>query len=147
MKLSAEQHTAMVQLLTESLNGISDEAQATKLSEQFEAVAKQLSESGVTNAPVIQLTGSSLTEDDVKRILSEQATAATAAEQAKKEKLATKVKLFTDAIDKAEGLSDDVKKELKEASALISVDMSDEQITNWLRIRSRMVTRRWFLSS
>lgn len=129
MKLSAEQHTAMVQLLTESLNGISDEAQATKLSEQFEAVAKQLSESGVTNAPVIQLTGSSLTEDDVKRILSEQATAATAAEQAKKEKLAAKVKLFTDAIDKAEGLSDDVKKELKEASALISVDMSDEQIT------------------
>uniref|UniRef100_UPI003F588533 hypothetical protein n=1 Tax=Vibrio cholerae TaxID=666 RepID=UPI003F588533 len=39
------------------------------------------------------------------------------------------MKLFTDAIDKAEGLSDDVKKELKEASALISVDMSDEQIT------------------
>ncbi|EKA4516947.1 hypothetical protein OLI59_000640 [Vibrio cholerae] len=129
MKLSAEQHTAMVQLLTESLNGISDEAQATKLSEQFEAVAKQLSESGVTNAPVIQLTGSSLTEDDVKRILSEQATAATAAEQAKKDKLAAKVKLFTDAIDQAEGLSDEVKKELKEASALISVDMSDEQIT------------------
>ncbi|MES1384037.1 hypothetical protein ABUU23_19760, partial [Vibrio cholerae] len=31
--------------------------------------------------------------------------------------------------DQAEGLSDEVKKELKEASALISVDMSDEQIT------------------
>lgn len=85
MKLSAEQHTAMVQLLTESLNGISDEAQATKLSEQFEAVAKQLSESGVTNAPVIQLTGSSLTEDDVKRILSEQATAATPLNKRKRE--------------------------------------------------------------
>ncbi len=32
-------------------------------------------------------------------------------------------------IDIAEGLSDEVKKELKETSALISVDMSDEQVT------------------
>ncbi|HAS6270556.1 hypothetical protein [Vibrio vulnificus] len=129
MKLSAEQHTAMVKLLTDSLSGISDETQATKLSEQFEGVAMQLSESGNSAVPVINLTGGSLSEADVLRILGEQASK-TAQEQAEKQqKLTAKVKIFTEAIDKAEGLSDEVKKELKEASALISVDMSDEQIT------------------
>lgn len=129
LKLSAEQHTAMVKLLTDSLTGISDEAQAKVLSEQIEGVAKQLSESGTTNIPIIQLSGGSLSEDDVKRILSEQTQASALALQQQQEKLAGKVKIFTDAIDKADGLSDDVKTELKEASDLITVEMTDEQVT------------------
>lgn len=129
LKLSAEQHAAMVQLFKDSLTGVSDEAAATKLREQIEGVAKQLAESGTTSAPVINLNGGNLTQEDVVRILGEQQTkqAQQQADQAKK--LAEKVKIFTDAIDAAEGLSDDVKTELKEAKDLITVEMSDLQVT------------------
>ncbi|CAM2799507.1 hypothetical protein [Vibrio diazotrophicus] len=128
-KLSAEQHTAMVKLLTDSLTGISDEAQAKVLSEQIEGIAKQLSESGNSSVPVINLNGGSLSEADVVRILSEQAAKSLQAQADAKQKLDAKVKIFTEAIDKAEGLSDEVKKELKETQDLITVEMSDEQVT------------------
>ncbi|SIO94653.1 hypothetical protein [Vibrio spartinae] len=129
LKLSEKQHSALVKLLTDSLNGVSDEAQAKALSEQISGVAKQLSESGVPDTPVIHLNGGGLSQDDVIRILGEQAEATEKARQEAATKLAEKVKLFTDAIDKAEGLSDEVKKELKETSELISTEMSDEQVT------------------
>lgn len=129
LKLSAEQHTAMVKLLTDSLIGISDETQAKALSEQIEGIAKQLSESGSPAVPEIKLSGVSLSEDDVVRILGEQSTKAAQALAEKQQKLDAKVKIFTDAIDKAEGLSDEVKKELKETQDLITAEMSDEQVT------------------
>ncbi|MCM0151666.1 hypothetical protein KCN56_24230, partial [Photobacterium galatheae] len=128
LKLSAEQHTAMVQLLKDSLTGVSDEAAATKLREQIEGVAKQLSESGNTSAPVINLNGGNLTQEDVVRILAEQQTAAEKEKADQAKKLTDKVKIFTDAIDAAEGLSDEVKTELKEAKDLISAEMSDDQV-------------------
>ncbi|MEI8634726.1 hypothetical protein P4S72_27175 [Vibrio sp. PP-XX7] len=129
LKLSAEQHSAMVQLLKDSLNGVSDETQAKALSEQIAGVAKQLAESGVPDAPVINLNGGGLSQDDVIRILGEQSAAADKAKQEAETKLAEKVKLFTDAIDQADGLSDEVKKELKEAVDLITAEMSDAQVT------------------
>ncbi|WP_299017470.1 hypothetical protein [uncultured Photobacterium sp.] len=129
LKLSAQQHDAMVQLFKDSLNGISDEAAATKLREQIEGVAKQLSESGQSEAPEINLSGGGLSQEDVVRILAEQNTAAEKAKQDQATKLAAKVKIFTDTIDGAEGLSDEVKVELKEAKDLITVEMTDEQVT------------------
>ncbi|KFA98787.1 hypothetical protein [Vibrio sp. ER1A] len=129
LKLTTEQHTAMVKLLTDSLNGVSDETTAKALSEQIEGVAKQLSEMGTRDLPTINLNGGSLSEDDVVRILNERATKAEQAKAELKQKLDTKVKIFTDAVDAAEGLSDDVKKELKEAQDLITVEMTDEQVT------------------
>ena len=127
-KLTAEQHSAMVKLLSDSLAGVSDETTAKVLSEQVEVVAKQLSESGSTETPTINLNGGGLSESDVVRILGEQdmKTKQKLAEQ--QQKLAAKVKIFTDAIEAADGLSDDVKKELKESSDLISTDMTEDQI-------------------
>lgn len=74
LKLSAEQHDAMVKLLTDSLNGVSEEVSATQLREQIEGVAKQLSESGHSETPVINLNGGGLSQEDVVRILAEQRT-------------------------------------------------------------------------
>ncbi|AYV20500.1 hypothetical protein [Vibrio mediterranei] len=129
LKLTAEQHTAMVKLLTDSLNGVSEEEKAKSLSDQVLDTAKLLSASGTTDTPVINLNGGSLTEEDVVRILGEQATKTATAQAEQQQKLEARVKIFTDAIDNAEGLSDDIKKELKEAKDLITTEMTEEQVT------------------
>ncbi len=129
LKLSTEQHDAMVKLLTGSLNGVSEEPEAQKLSDQIEVVAKQLAELPTETPVNISLSQSGLDKDAVIKLLADfQADQAKAVTDAQA-KLDSKVKLFTEAIDKAEGLTDEVKKELKEASDLISGGMSDEQVT------------------
>lgn len=129
LKLSASQHDAMVKLFTDSIVGVSEEGAAKKLQEQIETVAKQLSESSTQEAPVINLNGGGLSQEDVVRILSEQQELASTAAKEHGDKLSAKVKLFNDAIEAAEGLCDDVKKTLKEASILITADMSEDQVT------------------
>lgn len=73
-----------------------------------------------------------LTEDDIKRVLAQ----ADVEKAEKTRKLAEsrdgKVKLFTDALDKAEGLknlSETTRTELGKAAELITADMSDAQVT------------------
>lgn len=129
LKLSAEQHDAMVKLFSDAIVGVSDEGVAKKLQEQIQAVATQLSEKETSDVPVINLNSVGLSQEDVVRILAEQQDVLTKAANEQAEKQSSRVKLFNDLIDAAEGLSDDVKITLKESVDLVTADMSDEQVT------------------
>lgn len=127
-----EQIITTYQLAAKNLGD--DEAQHTPLIDQFEQVGKQLAEqlksSGDHPAPIsIQLSQpNGLTQQDIETLLDQREKQRTDNAKALAEQLQTKRKRFTDAIDAAEGLDDNITTTLLAAAELISAEMSDEQI-------------------
>ena len=127
-----------------AVKGFSDEAQAKALMESFEATGQQLAEQ-LQNVPAeqtIKLDFSSLegvvaggehkglSEDDVKKLMADMQAADDKKKKELQETRDNLVKVFTDAIDNAEGLkqlTEEQRNELKEASDLITADMTEEQ--------------------
>ncbi len=75
--------------------------------------------------------GKTLTEDDIKRVMAQSETERADKTRKLAESRDGKVKLFTDALDKAEGLknlSESTRKELGKAADLITAEMTDEQV-------------------
>lgn len=123
-----------------------DKAKLELLFGHFEGAGKQLAEAIAampTGAHTIKLDfagletalkgagGKTLSEDDIKRVLAEQEAERENKTKQLAETKAAKVKLFTDALDKAEGLkslSEDARKELAAAGEIISAEMSEEQV-------------------
>lgn len=111
-----------------------DQPALEALATQFEGIGKHLAEAGKGGEP-LQITvntaapaGKTLSEDDVRKILSDAAT--TQAADAKKlaETKAARVKVFTDAIDGAKGLSEATREQLKRAQDLVTPEMTDDQV-------------------
>ncbi len=133
MKLSEEQIVAILNTFKLAAGENPEEAHLGVLLSSFEATGKQLAEAIAANPGAkIELSlpnNDGLTADDVNDAVAK--ALAERDDKAKKlaETKAAKVKLFSDTINAAEGLSDEVKKELCESgSDLIGDNLTDEQV-------------------
>lgn len=102
------------------------------LVDQFDGIAKQLAESGSTAPITLSVAapaGKMLSESDITALLDAREKARTDAATKLATDKAAKVKLFSDAIAAATGLSDDTRKQLGEnVEGLITGEMSDAQV-------------------
>lgn len=121
---------------TASKNLGEDQTAHQQLHDQLLGMAKTLSEEHqkAPEAPIVitlaapaAAAAKLLTEDDVRKMLADDRKKNE--DDAKKlgETKAARVKVFTDLVDAATGLSDGTKAEVKKASELITADMSDDQ--------------------
>ncbi len=142
-KLSEAAIAAIVASYETAAKNLGEDAKAHEtLIDQLDEAAKQLSESGAGGGAPINITiaaptpaktdgddaGKTLSADDVRKILSEAEAARTADAKKLSDAKETRVKIFTDAIDGAKGLSEPTRVELKKASDLITGEMSDDQV-------------------
>jgi len=114
----------------DALDGLftSFESTGKKLAEQIGSNVVTLS----INTPTVGAGGKLLSEDDVKRLLSEDRTKRDTEAKTLSEKLSTNTALFTKLLAEAEGikaLDDDAQKALSSAVDLITAEMSAEQVT------------------
>lgn len=115
-----------------------DETVAKALCESFVTAGKNLSAEIAKAAPGAAITvqlaipdnlKSGMTEPEVKALMERLAADQSTAAKKLAETLDGKVKLLTDTINAAQGLDDDLKKELAESvKDLVTADMSDDQI-------------------
>jgi hypothetical protein len=121
----------------ESAKALGEDENALKaLADNLGEAGKQLSEQiGSDDKPVqinlgeISTGGQGLSKEDVQKLLQEERDAENRRLQEQKQALETNQKAFTDALDAAEGLSDETRKELKDQGLeLITGDMSAEQV-------------------
>lgn len=126
-----------------AVKNVTDEEHAKSLYQAFEKTGVQLAEQtkDLPAEQTIKLDFSGLqaqdqghkglSEDDVRKLLAADREAAAKADGERKQKRETLVKVFTDAMDAAEGLkqlSDDQRKALDEAAELITPDMTEDQV-------------------
>lgn len=117
-----------------------DETVAKALCESFATAGKNLSEEIAKAAPGAAITvqlaipdglKSGMSEADVKKLMETMAADQASAAKKLTETLDGKVKLLTDTINAAQGLNDDLKKELTESvKDLVTADMTDDKVKN-----------------
>lgn len=132
-KLSEAHTTIIVGAYEAAAKNLGEDDKAHEaLVNQFDGIAKQLAESGNTAPITLSVNapdGKMLSEADITKLLDDRETArVTAATKLATDK-AAKVKLFSDAIAAATGLSDDTRKQLGEnVDGLITGEMTDAQV-------------------
>lgn len=133
LKLADAVVLSLAEAAEKALGPITDQAAAQAVIAAFEASGKQLAEQ--IGDKVIKLDisvpnlAAGLTEAQVKKLMEDQTKAAADAAKQLAETRAAKVKLLTDAITAAQGLTDDLKKELSESVAdLVTEGMTDDQV-------------------
>lgn len=104
----------------------SDDAGHDALLASFEAAVTTLSEQRANAGPVNLTVG--LTADDVKKLLAEAQTAQATEAKRLADATAANVKLFTDALGEAKGLSEETRKELAKGVELVTANLSPEQV-------------------
>lgn len=137
LKLSEATITSILAAAKEAAKNLGEDAAALKaLSENFLAAGKSLAESGNAEKP-IQITvnapaaggGKVLSEEDVRKLLAEEATKRETEAKKLADTKAARVKVFTDAIEAAaKTLSEDTRKELAAAADLITAEMTEDQV-------------------
>jgi hypothetical protein len=109
-----------------------DEAALKALVDSFDNVGKQLAEAGATGAITLSVqapAGKMLSEADITKLLDEREAARVAAATKLATDKAAKVKLFSDTLTAATGLSEDTRKLLSaNVDGLITGEMSDAQV-------------------
>jgi len=135
MKLSEDNQALFHSKAEAAVKELTDEKQAKAVIQSFEDAAKALAEAGNGDKSVtINLSapstaaGSPLTEEQVIALVDKREKDAAKKLAEQKQKKDNLVQKFNDAIDADKGLSDDVKKELKETASLINENMTEDQV-------------------
>lgn len=130
-KLSESVVQSLTAAATKALESVTDEAQAKLLLASFETTGKQLAEQ-IGSAPAtitLSMPGTSITAEDVKRLLAEETTRLAEASRQLAAKRDTNVKVLTDAIAAVKDFDEGLRKELTESVAdLVTADMTAEQV-------------------
>ncbi len=134
MKLSEETIKSICAAYEAAAKNLGEDAEAHKgLVDQLTATGKTLAEAGHNGPVTLNITapaGKMLSEADITKLLDEREAARVAAATKLATDKAAKVKLFSDAIAAAAGLSEDTRKTLGEnVDGLITGDMTDAQVT------------------
>ncbi|AWL12819.1 hypothetical protein HMF8227_02367 [Saliniradius amylolyticus] len=128
-KLTEQQASQIIAMAEQALENEKDETRAKAFVEKLEDTAKSLSESGNQGPVSFSLNQTGLDEAGVKKLFQQLQDEQAKTAKQQKEALDARVKQFNEAIDKAEGLDDSVRTELKKTAELISADMSEAQVT------------------
>jgi len=114
----------------ESLKTVTDQNVADAVISLLENTAEQCVGKAADQIGDIKLSlnASGLSEDDIIKLIAKQQASAADSAAEKKAKLTANIKLFTDAIDAADGIDDEIKLKLKEAKDLITADISEDHI-------------------
>ncbi len=131
-KLSAAAIDSLMGLAEAQIKALAadDEAGMLKVVAQFEEAGQRLAEAiGAAPATVtLAMPASGLTAEDVRKLLAEERQAQAAAQQARDEALAANRAAFAKVLAEAQGLDEDMKRELTEsAMELVTAEMSTEQ--------------------
>lgn len=137
-KLSEVQRKAFADQAAKALEGIADEETAKRIVAAFEAGAVQLAELAPPEDVTVKidLTGltpaggaKTLSEDDVKRLMGEEAKRLAEAHAAGEATVAARRKILSDAIDAVKDFDDGLKRQLSEAvQDLVGANLTDEQV-------------------
>lgn len=132
-KLADKAVETLVAAAEKAVGGITDEAAAKSLMAAFEAsgktLAEQVGDKVVTLSINVPDLKPGLSAEDVKKLLAEETARQASEAKTLAETTAANVKLLSDTIGAAKGLSDDLKKELTEAVAdLVTPAMTAEQV-------------------
>mgnify|MGYP001353400441 CR=1 FL=1 len=132
LKLSDDVIQKFTKSAEESLKAVTDKAvgeqMVTLLVEAAEKVANDADPQ--LNDINIQLSGNGLDEAGVKQLFEKMQSEAKQAASEQKDKLDKNIKLFNEKIDAANGLTDDIKTQLKDGSHdLITGELSESQVT------------------
>lgn len=129
LKLSEDATTQVKKLAEAALKNVTEQPAAEAVLAELEVVAKQLAEANPSNVTLQLAAGSGLDESGVKALFSQLQAAEAQKLTDAKQALDAKRLIFTEAIDGTEGLSDEIKTQLKDKCLnLISADMADEQV-------------------
>ena len=129
LKLSEAQLTQLLQLAENSLKNVTVQAAAEKVIGDLVSTAMTFAETPAVQAPSSPVAPApGLNADEIIALIEKRD-----AEQTRKlaettEAQAAKVKIFSDAINGAEGLTDEIKTKLLENQSLIHLSMGEEQV-------------------
>jgi hypothetical protein len=123
----------LAEAAAKSLEAVADEASASAICDGFAATGKTLAEQ-IGDKPVVldiklPTLGKTLSEEDVKRLLSEEAQRQADAARQLSERRDANVKVLSDAIGAVQGFDEDLRKRLSdEVADLITPEMTAEQV-------------------
>lgn len=136
-KLSEPLTNQLVATAEAALANVTDEAKAIALIESFEASVRQLTDpASVTRTAPAPAAAITLSEEDVRRIVLEQAQATAAAQRQLTETRETNLRTLRETIDGAQGLAEQLRRELYEAvEDLVTPEMSVDQVRRLAQVQ------------